>query len=53
MPVGRDERVGWDEQVGPDQPFCGEYCRDHASDASHEEHVCECGHRECTMAGMT
>jgi len=30
--------------------FCSDYCRDHASEGSHEGHACECGHPACTAA---
>jgi hypothetical protein len=26
--------------------------REHAADAAHEEHRCECGHDACTMAAV-
>jgi hypothetical protein len=34
------------------EEFCGDYCREHAGDAAHEEHRCECGHDACTMAAV-
>jgi hypothetical protein len=30
--------------------FCSDYCRDHAGEAAHSGHACECGHSECQAA---
>jgi hypothetical protein len=46
------QHMGCRCQVEPGQELCGDYCREHASDASHEEHVCECGHDACMMAAV-
>lgn len=32
------------EQAGD---FCSDHCREHAGDAGHGAHACECGHPEC------
>ena len=37
-------------QVDEAQEFCGDYCRDHASEAGHAEHECECDHPACSVA---
>ena len=34
-------------QVAEGEQFCGDYCRDHATE-THEAHTCECGHAACT-----
>lgn len=36
----------------PGEDFCSDHCRQHASDPTHEEHRCECGHPACSMAGV-
>jgi hypothetical protein len=33
-------------QVEQGQQYCGDYCRQHATEG-HEEHACECGHPDC------
>jgi hypothetical protein len=33
------------------QRFCSEHCEQHAADAGHAEHRCECGHAACTSMG--
>lgn len=32
--------------------FCSDYCRDHAGEAAHGAHACECGHPECLAASV-
>ena len=31
-----------------DGGLCSDYCRQHAGEAGHGEHACECGHAGCT-----
>ncbi len=37
-------------QVGQTGEFCSDHCREHAGDAGHEAHACECGHADCQAA---
>ncbi|HEX2425322.1 MAG TPA: hypothetical protein VHM47_05505 [Actinomycetota bacterium] len=46
------EHMGCMCLVEPGQDFCSDHCRQHASDPTHEEHRCECGHPACSMAGV-
>ena len=46
------QHMGCRCQAAEGQEFCGDYCREHAADAAHEEHRCECGHDACTMAAV-
>jgi len=32
--------------------FCSDYCREHAGEAAHGAHACECGHPECQAASV-
>jgi len=34
-------------QVEQSGDFCSEHCREHADDAGHAAHACECGHPQC------
>jgi len=34
-------------QVELSGDFCSDYCREHAGDADHGAHSCECGHPQC------
>ena len=34
-------------RVEPSKEFCGDHCREHAGDAGHDAHPCECGHPQC------
>jgi hypothetical protein len=34
-------------RVEPSEGFCGDHCREHAGDAGHDAHACECGHPQC------
>jgi hypothetical protein len=46
------EHMGCMCLVEPGEDFCSDHCRQHASDPTHEEHRCECGHPACSMAGV-
>jgi hypothetical protein len=46
------QHMGCRCQAEQGEEFCGDYCRQHAGDAVHEEHVCECGHDACTMVAV-
>ena len=47
MNCGRESCRCQAEEAGG---FCSDYCRDHASEGSHEGHPCECWHPACTAA---
>jgi hypothetical protein len=46
------QHMGCRCQAEQGEDFCGDYCREHAGNAVHEEHTCECGHDACTMAAV-
>jgi hypothetical protein len=46
------QHMGCRCQAAEGREFCGDYCREHAADAAHEEHQCDCGHDACTMAAV-
>jgi hypothetical protein len=46
------QHMGCRCQAEQGEEFCGDYCREHAGDAAHEEHMCECGHDACTVAAV-
>lgn len=38
-------------EVVEGEQFCSDYCRGHAAETGHGEHVCECGHAACMSVG--